>query len=339
MRNGVLCVGTITVDYAKKIDHLPTLEALVMVDEISRSTGGAGLNLAFDLKLLDSSLPVEAIGAIGEDSDGQYVVDEARKYGVEFSRHQVIPGVRTASTDALTLNSNGKRTFLFHNGACRELDLAQIDLTKSHAKILHIGSPGLHAKADVVDDQGETQWVKFLRRAKELGFETNSEMVQLEAKIQRNLFLPCLPYLDTLIVNESEAGGLVNWEIKVDSPDSEVPWESLEKIGHKLIAAGILQVVVIHTPAGAIAIKSDGGVARQGSVKVPSSMIKGTTGAGDAFAAGFIYGHHQGWEIEDSLKLGVAAAAQNIQSPSTSEGIGTYLDSLTQAEAFGFRGV
>jgi len=77
MRRGVLCVGTITVDYAKKIDHIPALETLVMIDEISKSTGGPGLNLAFDLKLLDSSLPVEAIGPIGADSDGQYVIDQA----------------------------------------------------------------------------------------------------------------------------------------------------------------------------------------------------------------------------------------------------------------------
>jgi sugar/nucleoside kinase (ribokinase family) len=337
MRRGVLCVGTITVDYAKKIDHIPALETLVMIDEISKSTGGPGLNLAFDLKLLDPSLPVEAIGPIGADGDGQYVINQAKKYSVEFSRHQEIPNLLTAFTDALTLNSDGKRTFLFHSGVCRKFDLSKIDLTQSKAKILHIGSPGLHEKADAFDQNGDSQWVKLLRRAKELGMETNAEMVQLDADIQRKFILPCLPYLDMLIINESEAGALVRLETKVTSADSGVDWNTLEEIGRKLIAAGVLQVAVIHTPAGALAFTREGKVVRQGSVKVPTSLIKGTTGAGDAFASGFIYGHHEGWSIEESLKLGVAAAAQNIQSSATSEGIAPYAQTLKLAEKFGYR--
>jgi sugar/nucleoside kinase (ribokinase family) len=337
MRRGVLCVGTITVDYAKKIDHIPALETLVMIDEISKSTGGPGLNLAFDLKLLDPSLPVEAIGPIGADGDGQYVINQAKKCGVEFSRHQKIPNLLTAFTDALTLNSDGKRTFLFHIGVCSEFDLSKIDLTQSNAKILHIGSPGLHEKADAFDQNGNSQWVKLLMRAKELGMETNAEMVQLDAEIQRKFILPCLPYLDMLIINESEAGALVGIETKVASADSGVDWVALEEIGRKLIAAGVLQVAVIHTPAGALAFTSEGKVARQGSVKVPTSSIRGTTGAGDAFASGFIYGHHEGWSIEESLKLGVAAAAQNIQSSATSEGIAPYAETLKLADKFGYR--
>ncbi len=337
MRKGVLCVGTITVDYAKTIDHLPALESLVMIDEISRSTGGAGFNLAFDLKLLDPSLPVEAIGPIGEDSDGQYVITETNRYGIDFSHRQEIVGFLTATTDALTLSSNGKRTFLFHNGACNELDLSIIDLNESTAKILHIGSPGLHARADAFDENGDSQWVKLLRRAKALGIETNAEMVQLDAKTLQKLYLPCLPYLDMLIINESEAGALVGIETKIESADSDVDWDALEGIGRKLIKAGVLQVVVIHSPAGALAVTSDGKIVRQGSVKVPMSAIKGTTGAGDAFASGFIYGFHQGWPLEESLKLGVATAAQNIQSVSTSEGIKPFLETLAQAELYGYR--
>jgi sugar/nucleoside kinase (ribokinase family) len=62
VRSGVLSIGTITVDYAKKIDHLPELEALVIIDEVSSSTGGPGLNIAFDIKQLDPQLRIEAIG-------------------------------------------------------------------------------------------------------------------------------------------------------------------------------------------------------------------------------------------------------------------------------------
>jgi len=37
-----------------------------------------------------------------------------------------------------------------------------------------------------------------------------------------------------------------------------------------------------------------------------------TLGAGDAFCAGMLYGIHQGWELEASLRLGCANAYFNL---------------------------
>jgi pseudouridine kinase len=88
MKRGVLCIGTTTVDYTKKIDHLPELEALVVIDEMSQSTGGPGLNIAFNLRQLDRNLPVEAIVCIGQDSDGEYILEQTSQFGIGNSRMQ-----------------------------------------------------------------------------------------------------------------------------------------------------------------------------------------------------------------------------------------------------------
>jgi len=51
--------------------------------------------------------------------------------------------------------------------------------------------------------------------------------------------------------------------------------------------------------------------------------VKDTTGAGDIFHAGFIYGLLQGWELERQLDFACAAAAMNCTGPGARGGIGT----------------
>ena len=339
MNKGILCVGTITVDYAKKIDRLPVLEELVIIDEVTFSNGGPGLNIAFDLRQLDPSLEVEAIGCVGNDSNGEYILQRTSAIGVKNSRMQKSLNSLTCFTDAMTLNANGRRTFFHHPGSNNDLDLDSIDLTLSSPRILHVGAPGIHKKADSHQPGGPSPWVKILKRARELGIETNLEMVHLDAEIEKELVLPCLPYLSSIIVNESEAGSLVDMPAKVDGADAKVDWILLENIVKEIIKRGVSKLAVIHSPAGAVAADATGMTWRQGSVKVPTSDIKGTTGAGDAFASGVVYGLHEGWGVQECLKLGVATAAQNIKSFATAQDVKPFKETLAEADAYGYRSV
>jgi sugar/nucleoside kinase (ribokinase family) len=337
MRRGVLCVGTATVDYTKKIDHLPELESLVAIDEISKSTGGPGLNIAFNLRQLDPSLPVETITCIGQDADGQFIIEQTDAFEIANSRMQRSEIKLTGYADALTLNSNGKRTFLFHAGSNEDLNFDLIDLDLHSPRILHVGAPGIHKLADSHSPGKSSQWVEVLQRARDAGIATNMEMVHLDADVTRDLVLPCLPFLSSIIINESEAGALLGSAIKIDGADARVDWQALEKLALGLISRGISRLAVIHTPAGAVAADSEGRCWRQGSVKVPGDAIKGTTGAGDAFAAGVVYGLHENWDVAECLKLGVATAAQNIQSHLSSIGVARFDETLEAANNYGFR--
>lgn len=337
MHKGVLSVGTISVDYTKTIDQLPELESLVLIDQVTQSTGGPGLNIAFDLRQLDPALPVEAIGCIANDPAGDYILEQTQSMGIENSRMQETHKRQTSFSDALTLNSNGKRTFLFHTGSNDELDLSAIDPDLNQPRILHVGAPGLHALADSPNKNEPNQWVEFLKRALAAGIHTNMEMVYLTPPRTRELVLPCLPYLSSLVINESEAAALLDISLKVDDPDSSVDWGQLENAALGLIALGINQLVVIHTPAGAVAADSQGTTWRQGSVIVPKALIKGTTGAGDAFAAGVLYGLHESWSVPEALSLAVATAAQNIQSPLSASGVSPVKETLASADALGHR--
>ncbi|WP_054954877.1 5-dehydro-2-deoxygluconokinase [Paenibacillus dakarensis] len=79
-------------------------------------------------------------------------------------------------------------------------------------------------------------------------------------------------------------------------------------------------VIIKHGKEGSIAYKQDGSVHR-GTI-FPAKVIK-TFGAGDSYAAGFLYGLMQGWSVERSMEFGSAAASIVISSHSCSDAMPT----------------
>lgn len=335
-RSGVLCVGTAVVDVGKVIDSYPALDRLAFIDSISRSTGGPTLNMAVDLRQLGAEFPVDVMCAIGDDEHGAFIRAECARMGIGLDRSETIPGFATSFTDVMVERVGGRRTFFHHPGANDVLLIPGQAIHSSSARILHVGSPGLHTAMDRID-QGRHRWVALLEEGLAQGMHTNLEMVTLAPAEQVRLSGPCLPYASSVVINELEAGALTGNDIDIATPDSLVDWQRLTEMVLGLIELGVRELAVIHTPAGAVAADGQGRTWRQGSVRVPHALVRSTTGAGDAFAAGVLLGLHEGWPVDRCLRLGAAAAAACVMSLQTSSGIAHAQECLRMANGFGFR--
>ncbi len=98
-----------------------------------------------------------------------------------------------------------------------------------------------------------------------------------------------------------------------------------------------MEWVVAHFPEGAVAGGRDGTTLALGSVAMPQNAIAGVNGAGDAFAAGMLYGLHEGSPIADCLRLAHAAAAASMRAVSTTEGVAPVAECLALAGRWGLR--
>ena len=78
-------------------------------------------------------------------------------------------------------------------------------------------------------------------------------------------------------------------------------------------------------------------VSRQPSVRVPQAAIKGSNGAGDAFAPGMLFGIHEGWPLGGSLKLANATAAASLRSVTTKGAVENWRACLQLAADWGWR--
>jgi len=70
---------------------------------------------------------------------------------------------------------------------------------------------------------------------------------------------------------------------------------------------------------------------------VPKEEIVGANGAGDAFAAGFLYGFHEGWAPAECLSLAHATAGASLRGISTSGTVETWQTCLALAQQWGTR--
>lgn len=338
-RSGVLCAGAIVVDVAKVIDAYPPQERIAVISSTSLSTGGPALNLAVDLHRLGAAFPLDVAGVVGEDQHGEFVVTELEAQGIGTAGVRRVAGVATSFTDAMIVKDGGSRTFFHHVGANGLFSPSDVDLAGSTARILHLGAPGLHPAMDAALPGGGNGWSQVLAAATAAGFRTNLELVSLDPEQIRAVTDPCLPYLDSLVVNEIEAAAVAGLPVAPATADGPAQWDRIEEVARAVVARGVRQVVAVHFPSGAVAATPDGQVYRQGSVRMPRADILNATGAGDAFASGVVHGLHEGRPIADCLRAGVCVAAASLAGAGTSDGVLPLAECLALGDTHGFRPV
>jgi sugar/nucleoside kinase (ribokinase family) len=334
-RRGVLSAGTWCVDFNKSIARWPDEDTSNEVLAIDRQNGGSGSNMALDLKRLDPSLPVEAMGVVGDDELGRFLFDQCDAHHIDRSALRVLPGGATMSVDAFNVASNGRRTHFYHQGVAAEMTPEHFDFSSTRAKILHLGLPGAHKAMDRPWGSEANGWVAVLRKAKAAGLAANLELMTTRAERLAELGRPCLPWLDWLIVNDYEIGALAGLETR--GADGSTDPAAVARAIDATLAIGAMEWAAAHFPEGAIVGGGDGSRVALGSVAVPQSAIVGANGAGDAFAAGMLYGLHEQWPILKCLELGHASAAASMRAMSTTEGVASVAECLKLAKQWGFR--
>lgn len=330
MRRGFLCAGCWTLDRIKFVDQWPDEESLALITDVDKQGGGSAHNVGIDLRKLDTTMPVATIGLLGQDADGDYLHNTATAHGIDATQLHRTVAVSTSYTDVVSVKHSGKRTFFHHAGANNHLSPDQFDFSTTTCRYLHLGLLGVHECLDSAWQGEANGWVSILKKAKRAGLKTNVELVSIDPMRNREICLPCLPYLDTLIVNDHEIGGLADCQTIIDGTASK---ERCLHAARAVIERGSMELVVVHFPQGAVCVHRDGRVFERQAVKVDPSVISSTVGAGDAFAAGMLYGLHEEFSIEASLELAHAVAAMSLRSRTTVGSIEPWQSCLAAARA------
>jgi sugar/nucleoside kinase (ribokinase family) len=333
-RRGVLSAGTWCVDLNKTIPAWPVEDTMTYIVEFDRQNGGSGSNMAIDLKRLDPSLPVEAMGVIGDDDDGRFLLGRCEAFGIDSGGLAALPGGATPVADCFNSLGSGRRTHFYSPGVAAQLSPDHFDFSRTQARFLHLGLPGAHEMMDAPWRGETTGWAATLKAARARGLETNLEMVSTDRARVEGFGRSCLPHLDLLVVNDYEIGCVAGIETR--DARGAIPGR-VEQALRVALTLGPSRLVVAHFPEGAIALSADGSRFAMGSVAMPASAIAGVNGAGDGFAAGMLYGWHEGWGVERSLRLGHACAAASMREVSTTTGVAPVAECLALAEKYGHR--
>jgi sugar/nucleoside kinase (ribokinase family) len=333
-RCGVMAGGLFIVDHTKVVDRYPEPEGVAEIAERYMSNGGGPFNLLVDLARLGAGFRLEAVGRVGDDSDGEWILSRCRSHGVDVNRLLKTPEASTSSTDVMTERQSGRRTFFHHRGANALLDIDDFDLNGSAARLLYLGYPMLLGRLDDRHAEQGTRGAELLRRARKAGFVTCVDFVTAPPERFIGVASAILPHTDICLMNELEAERSTGIVLR---DGGRLVAERLDQAARALIGLGVGMSVAIHAPEGAHVRNTKGDTARIGSVLVPKERIAGTAGAGDAFAAGFLMVWHQGGALEDAARAGTAAAAVCLLDATTSEGLRPLEECLSFARTYGLR--
>ena len=312
-REGVCALGNLIVDLLFEVERYPGRGELSTIRGArGMSVGGLACNIPLSLARLDSSLPIQVCGVLGDDAEGDYLRAQFSQYeNIDTSR--VLSGAQTDYTLVINDAATRERTFFTSCRSSSRLDADSLDLSSVSARILHAGYILLLEGLDRADGEYGTQMARLLRRAQRLGMKTSVDVVSETGDRFTRLVPPALRYTDYCIINELEAQQVVGVTLRED--DGCLRVENMREALDRLKALGVGAWAVIHCPEGAYGMDESGGYIALPSLRLNADEIKSTTGAGDAFCAGTLYGAHEGWRLADALRLGTAAAALSLGGP------------------------
>ncbi len=306
----VISIGNAIVDLIGEVDH-DMLEAhgmikgsMMLVDAEqsakrsailpdqawAKASGGSAANTAACLASLRANSAY--VGKVGDDYLGKFFASDLSIIGVDFVE-QKRSGKSTANCLAM-ITPDGERTMSTYLGACQELSVVDVDQApearivflegylldapRSNAALVAAAERGRHTDRRVAITLSDRYCVERNRRAFEMLIDSS--------------------LVDTVIGNETEVQELC----KVDSLQSATDYAKAKNIS-----------LVTTLGAKGSAICTTEGIWTEAPA-APVCRVVDLIGAGDAFAAGFLYGKAYDATDDFALRIGNRSAAIVVES-------------------------
>ena len=305
----VLGIGNAIFDVLVKTDegflsrHGMTKGGMALIDEArataiyrdmgpaTEMSGGSAANTIVGIANLGARAAY--VGKVKDDQIGRLYAHDIRAAGVTFETGAAADGPATGCCYIL-VTGDGERTMNTYLGAAQELTPADIDAAEIAA------SRFVYLEGYLWDPQNAKEaFVKASRIAHESGREvalTLSDSFCVDRYRGEFLDLMRNGTVDIVFANEAELHSLYQTS---DFDGALTQLRQDVKLG-----------VVTRSEKGCVVASGDGVIAVP-AYPIPSMVD--TTGAGDLFAAGFMFGLVRGAGFENAGRLGALAAAEVIQ--------------------------
>jgi ribokinase len=278
----IIGFGALNMDYLHRVDQL-VLDGETYIHHTTRSPGGSAANTIYGLSRL--GMKVGLIGAVGHDEDGKAILDDLKQVGVDTSRIRIVDDAPTGSAIGF-VEEKGRRALYVSPGANSRIERDDIELAYvAQARILHLTS--------FVDEKqlAVQEWlVEKIPPQVQVSFAPGS----IYARRGADALSTILHRTAFLFVNEDEAKDLGGMRGLFDRGCQVV-----------VITLGEKGCRVVNAAAS--------GRSEEGHlIEAVATSVVDTTGAGDAFAAGFLYGVLGQRDLVTCGRLGNLVASKSI---------------------------
>lgn len=317
---GIVIAGNILVDVINIIDKYPEKSMLGTVLEKSIAVGGCVPNTIIDLAKIDRDLYLSAVCKVGDDEYGRFLVSQLKKYGIDVSGIKTSTKFDTSISNVMSDSTTGERTFFYSGGANKDFSIDDIDVDTLDCEIFHIGYVLLLDMLDAKDDEYGTKMARLLHNVSQKGIKTSIDVISSPDQEKfAGAIVPLLKYCNYTMMNEIESCSVTG--VSPRKEDGSVDVENIRKTMEYFIDCGVKEKVIVHCCEAGFLMNSKKEFTIVPSLSLPKDYIKGSVGAGDAFAAGCLYGIYQGYDDKKILEFASCAAACNLSSADAISGM------------------
>jgi sugar/nucleoside kinase (ribokinase family) len=275
----LLVVGDLNVDLILEGDVTPAFgQTEKIIDNATLALGSSAAIFACGTARL--GLRVAFVSKVGDDEYGHFVIRQLQAHGIQTEGIVVDPAIKTGL--GVILSRGDDRAILTYPGSIAAFCYDDIDLSLlAQARHLHLG-------AYFLLDGLKPDAPRLFQEARQQGLTTSLDTNYDPAGTWDGGLADLWPYVDIFLPNEAELfaiTGLSDLESAL-----AIMTEQVELIAVKLGARG--------------AVARRRHETRLVRAEALSVAVVDTTGAGDTFDAGLIYGHLVGWDLARSLRLG-----------------------------------
>ena len=317
--SGIAIAGNIIVDIVNMIEKYPDKNMLANIFKTEFAVGGCVSNTIIDIARIDPDIFLTAIGKVGNDEYGRYVVSQMKNYGIDVSQIRVDESVSTSVDHVMTERDSGERTFFYSSGANSTFGIDDIDVESLSCKIFHAGYILLLDALDEEDKEYGTKMARLLDMVSKRGIKTSIDVVSEDSDRFRDKIIPALKYCDYAMMNEIESCSVTG--LSPRNADGSIYVENIRKTMQHFLELGVREKVNVHSCEAGFMFDKSGEFVMVPSLELPKGYIKGSVGAGDAFAAGCLYGIYKGWDNKRILEFASGASACNLAATDSVSGM------------------
>jgi ribokinase len=303
----VIGLGALNIDYVFKVERI-LADGEAVVDSVLSSPGGSAANTIYGLARL--GVPAGFVGAVGDDDEGKVMLRDFEQVGVDVGHIRIKPGARTGSVLCLS-DGLGRRSLYVVPGANDHLASSDLDVDYiNRAKMLHISSFAGDRQLQVLLELEER-----LDEAVDVSFTPGA----LFAAKGLGELQPILARTRVLFVNHDELRQLTGQDVVTGA-------EICLRHGCRLVVVTLGRGLVLELADGrgvnAVAYIREAEreyIVEKGALGLTDTAD--TTGAGDAFASGFLYGLLKGKGLDECGRLGDITARFAIGAVGARQGL------------------
>jgi sugar/nucleoside kinase (ribokinase family) len=286
-RLDVVGIGLNAMDIVAQVNRFPSPGGKVRIESLNQQAGGQTATALVTCQRL--GLRARYIGRVGDDEGGRLQLASLRREGLDLRYVRLVPGATTQLGFIVVEGASGERTVFWHRDP--RLAVSPSDLKGDYlgsARVLHLDGCDVAA------------CLRAARHARRVGAQVVADLDTVYPEVER-----LLPYIDYLIAASDFPPAITG---------VEDPFKSLDILAREY-----------KTQAVGMTLGRDGALVFCGRryYYSPGFIVEAvdTTGAGDVFHGGFIYGLVRGWEMERRLDFANAMAALNCTALGARGGI------------------